>query len=63
VNDYHSVHTPLPAVGAAEHPTDHQQEDFRQRIDFVALNAKVRNRSKMFEDAGRHEKLLRGFLE
>jgi hypothetical protein len=42
----------LSAVGAAEHRADHQQQDFRQWIQLVALEAKVRKRGKMLKNAG-----------
>ena len=53
----------FPTVGAADDPAHDQQEDFRKRVELVALDAEVWNRGKMLKNAGRHEKLLRLFLE
>jgi hypothetical protein len=51
----------LPVVGPAEHGADHQQYDFRERIQLVALNTGVLKRGKVLDKVGRHDELLSQF--
>jgi hypothetical protein len=52
----------LPTFRSGEHGTDGHQQDLHQWIPLVALNPRILKRRKMFDEAGRHEKLLRSFL-